>query len=109
MNRAYLALALCLASPLAAQTPAPGNGTIRKEALKADLFFLASDDMQGRLSEEPENRIASLFIRSRFERLGLKPMGPEGSFFQPYVLSKGSLGETNAIELNEASGDGHSS
>ncbi|MGH9391361.1 MAG: M28 family peptidase, partial [Vicinamibacteria bacterium] len=72
MKEAYLALALCLASELAAQTPAPGNDTIRKEALKADLFFLASDELRGRLTEYPENRIASLFIRSRFERLGLK-------------------------------------
>ena len=104
MNRAYLALVLCLSSPLAAQTPAPGNDTIRKEALKADLFFLASDEMQGRLTEDPENRIAALFIRSRFERLGLKPMGPEESFFQPYLLSKASLGETNAIELEATSG-----
>jgi len=104
MNRAYLALVLCLASPLAAQTPAPGNDTIRKEGLKADLFFLASDEMRGRLSEDPENRIAALFIRSRFERLGLKPLAPEGSFFQPYVVSKASLAEPNALELEAASG-----
>jgi len=102
MNRAYLAVVLCLASPLGAQTPAPGNDIIRKDALKADLFFLASDEMQGRLTEDPENRIAALFIRSRFERLGLKPMGPEESFFQPYVLSKPSLGETNEIDVCHA-------
>ncbi len=102
MNRAHIALVLCLASPLAAQTPAPGNDSIRKDALKADLFFLASDELRGRLSEEPENRIAALFIRSRFERLGLRPMGPEGSFFQPYVLSKASLAEGNAIEISSS-------
>ncbi len=104
MKQAYVALALCLGSELAAQTPAPGNDIIRKDALKADLFFLASDELRGRLTEDPENRIASLFIRSRFERLGLKPMGPEESFFQPYVLSKPSLGETNAVELKSTSG-----
>jgi len=104
MNQAYIALMLCLASPLVAQTPAPGNDSIRKDALKADLFFLASDEMRGRLTEDPENRLAALFVRSRFERLGLKPMGPEASFFQPYVLSKASLGETNEVELKAASG-----
>ena len=90
MNRPCFALALFLASPLAAQTAAPGKDVIRKESLKADLFFLASDELKGRLTEYPENRIAALFIRSRFERLGLKPMGPEESYFQPYVLSKAS-------------------
>jgi hypothetical protein len=104
MTRAHLALVLCLASPLAAQTKAPGNDSIRRDALKADLFFLASDELRGRLTEYPENHIAALFIRSRFERLGLKPMGPEASFFQPYVLSKASLGDTNAVELKTASG-----
>jgi hypothetical protein len=104
MNRACFALVCFLASPVAAQTAAPGNGAIRKEALRADLFFLASDEMEGRLTEDPGNRIAALFIRSRFERLGLKPMGPEESFFQPYVLSKASLAEPNAVEIETASG-----
>src|SRR5262245_39687654 len=104
MPRASLALVLCLASPVAAQTPAPGNDAIRKESLKADLFFLASDELRGRLTEYPENRIAALFIRSRFERLGLKPMGLEGSFFQSYVLSKASLGEKNSLDVKTSSG-----
>ena len=98
------ALALFLAPELAAQTPAPAADSIRREGLKADLFFLASDELKGRLALDPENRIAALFIRSRFERLGLKPMGPEESFFQPYVLSKASLAEGNAVELRPASG-----
>ncbi len=104
MKRACFAVILCLASPLAAQTAAPGNDAIRKDRLKADLFFLASDELKGRLTEYPENRIAALFIRSRFERLGLKPMGPEESYFQPYVLSKASLGDTNTLEIRTASG-----
>ncbi len=104
MNRVSFALLLCLASDLAAQTVAPGNDLIRKEALKADLFFLASDELRGRLTEDPENRIAALFIRSRFERLGLKPMGLEESFFQSYVLSKASLGESNSLDLRTPSG-----
>jgi hypothetical protein len=99
MNRASLLLLVALASPLAAETAAPGNEAIRKEALKADLFFLASDELRGRLTEDRENRIAALFIRSRFERLGLKPMAPENSFFQTYLLSKASLAEGNSIEI----------
>ena len=104
MNRAFLLLFVALASPLAAETAAPGNEAIRKEALKADLFFLASDELRGRLTEDRENRIAALFIRSRFERLGLKPMAPENSFFQTYVLSKASLGETSSLDLRSPAG-----
>jgi hypothetical protein len=104
MNRLSFALLLSLSSDLAAQSIAPGNDAIRRDALRADLYFLASDELRGRLTEYPENRIAALFIRSRFERLGLKPMGPESSFFQPYVLSKASLGERNSFDLRAPAG-----
>ncbi len=104
MNRVSFALLLGLASELFAQTPAPGQEVIRKEGLKADLFFLASDELRGRLSEYPENRIAALFIRSRFERLGLKPLGLEDSYFQAFVLSRASLGEGSSLDLRAPSG-----
>ncbi|HSF15130.1 MAG TPA: M28 family peptidase [Vicinamibacteria bacterium] len=90
---------LLIASAASAQTAAPGNDTIREDELRADLFFLASDDMRGRLTETPENTLAASFIRARFERLGLKPMGPEGSYYQPFRLMRSVLGETNTLEL----------
>lgn len=99
-----LALASLVATPVVAQTSAPGNDEIRKQALRADLFFLASDAMRGRLTEEPENRIAALYIESRFARAGLEPMGPEKSFFQSYVLSRSMLGGSNALELSKTAG-----
>ena len=72
-------LAVCLAYciPLGAQDVAPRNETILADELRADLFFLSSDEMRGRLTETPENEIMSAFIRARFERLGLDPMGQE--------------------------------
>lgn len=53
MSRGIFAATLLFVSSLGAQTAAPGNDTIRKEALKADLFFLASDEMQGGLRRIP--------------------------------------------------------
>ncbi len=86
-----LAFFVAYSLPLGAQDVAPGNETILADELRADLFFLASDEMQGRLTETPENEITSAFIRSRFERLGLEPMGPEGSFYQSFRLMKAEL------------------
>ncbi len=99
-----LALASFLATRAVAQTSAPGNDEIRKEALRADLFFLASDEMRGRLTEQPENRIAALYIESRFQRAGLEPMGPEKSFFQRYVLSRSKLGGGNTLSVRRSPG-----
>ena len=101
-------LAICLAFclPLGAQDVAPGNGTIVADELRADLFFLASDEMQGRLTETPENEITSAFIRSRFERLGLEPMGPGGSFYQSFRLMKAELANPLENDLDLIRDDG---
>jgi hypothetical protein len=82
---------------------APEIDSIRKEEMRADLFFLAGDDMQGRLTNTPSNRLAGEFIKSRFGRMGLKPAGSQGSFFQPYNLMSSSLGDENVLEI--AGGD----
>ena len=94
-----LIAAVCLAAVVhvAAQQRAPQNESIRQEDLRADLFFLAGDSMRGRLTDTEENRATADFIRSRFERLGLKGAGPNGSYFQPYNLMTATLGDP-AIE-----------
>jgi hypothetical protein len=89
------------------QSRAPQNESIRQEDLRADLFFLAGDSMRGRLTDTEENRAAGDFLRSRFERMGLKPAGPGSSFFQPYNLMVATLGEGNSLEvMGGTAGDG---
>ncbi len=83
---------------IAQQRPAPAIDTIRQADMKADLYFLGSDAMKGRLTNTPENRIASEWIKSRFERLGLAPAIP--GYYQDYNLMTVTLGPTNAFEVN---------
>lgn len=91
---------------LGLQSPgkAPQVDSISKDDLRADLFFLASDAMQGRLTDTPGNEIAMEYVKSRFERMGLKPGGPGGSFFQPYNLMTATLGDGNSLEVIESEG-----
>jgi peptidase M28-like protein/PA domain-containing protein len=91
--------AVLLIPSLAAQNRAPQNESIRQEDLRADLFFLAGDAMRGRLTDTEENRATADYLRSRFERVGLKPAGPNGSYFQPYDLMTATLGEGNALDV----------
>ena len=93
-----------MAHSLLAQERAPQNNSITKEDLKADLFFLASDEMQGRLTGTVGNRLAAEFIKSRLQRLGLKPVGPDGSYFQPYDLMTSTLGQANVLSISGAGG-----
>ena len=99
-----VALAVAVVAPLAARQRAPQNESIRQDGLRADLFFLAGDAMRGRLTDTVENLATADYIRSRFERVGLKPAGPGGSYFQPYNLMTATLGDGNTLEV--AVGDG---
>ena len=55
--------------------------------------------MRGRLTNTPENLVASEWIKSRFERLGLK--SPAQGYFQNYNLVTTSLGEGNAMTVRQ--------
>src|SRR5438128_12440299 len=94
--------------PVAAQQRAPQNDSIRQDDLRADLFFLAGDSMRGRLTDTEENRAAADFIRSRFERMGLKPAAPNGSYFQNYNLMTATLGDGGSNSLDLVMADGAS-
>src|SRR5437870_13754094 len=98
MKRHFLALGAVAASltiPAGAQTKAPQNDSITKEDLRADLFFLAGDSMRGRLTDTEENRAAADFIRSRFERMALKPAAQDSSYFETYNLMTATLADGN--------------
>jgi hypothetical protein len=94
--------ALLLGQMSHAQERAPQNESIRKEDLKADLYFLAHDLTRGRLVGTPEVELAAEFIKSRFERLGLTPGGSDGSYFHNFNLVTMSQGAGNALEIIES-------
>ena len=100
MKRSALIVAVLLSTTLVAQTgKAPGNDSITQSNLRADLFFVAGDAMRGRLTDTNENRATADYIRSRFERAGLKPVANGNSYFQNYNLMTATLGTGNAVSV----------
>ena len=99
------ALVLCAIAAIEAQQPAraPLIESITQADLRADLFFLAGDAMRGRLTDTNENRVTVDYIRSRFERAGLKPVA-NGGYLHNYNLMTATLGEGNRLEF--AAGNG---
>jgi hypothetical protein len=76
------------ASLLCAQPPArlaAGYDTLKPATLKADLTFLSSDALDGRLSLQPGSEVAIQWIASEFAKAGLKPAAGD-SFLQPVPL-----------------------
>src|SRR5438270_7258431 len=82
------------------QNRAPAIETIRKDELRADLFFLASDAMRGRLTASPEYAIAAEWIAARYARLGLQPVAPDGSFFHRFDLVLSRLAGGNRLVIS---------
>ena len=67
----------------AAQQPAD---LITARSLRAHMFFLAADEMAGRNATSPEGRIAANYVAAHFMRLGLKPAGDNGTYFQNFDM-----------------------
>jgi hypothetical protein len=103
---AILFLAVAVATPLAQSSRAPQIESIASAKMRADLFFLASDAMQGRLTDTRENALAGDWIVSRFERAGLKPGGNGGGFDYRYNLMAASLAAGNAMSMGSPTNGG---
>ena len=95
MRRIATAIVFAATVGIAAQQRAPEIESITVRDMKADLTFLASDSMAGRLTDTPQNAMAADGIASRFERMGLKPIGDSGTYYLKYTLATATLGEGN--------------
>jgi len=60
--------------------------TIRPEAIRADMRFLADDLLEGRATGTRGHEIAAKFMAAEFEAMGLEPAGDNGTYFQSVPL-----------------------
>src|SRR6266581_752287 len=104
-----LALALLLALPTTfaqrkAVAPKPtttatliaarGVDTITAAQFKSYLYFIASDEMEGRDTPSRGLDTTAKFIAMNLERWGFKPAGDDGTFFQRITLRREALDVT---------------
>jgi len=91
-----LLLVAALVLPLAV-TPAhaqqhPGSAdTITAEQLRDYLFFIASDEMEGRRAPSRGLDLTAKFLALNLSRFGAKPAGDDGSFLQMIELERSRL------------------
>ena len=109
---AIVTLAACGASSLGAQArpgnerpvwpdegprhwaPRPTVDDITADDLRTRLYLIADDSMRGRRIGEPGNHATTEYIAAEFKRLGLKPAGEGGGYFQ--ALPFGTMGVDGA-------------
>jgi hypothetical protein len=110
---AFLALVLyILSAPLVSAPPAASPpltpeeeavlSAISPDSLRANLSFLASDDLKGRFTPSPELDIAAGFIASRFRSAGLEPLGDQ-DYFQVAHMVRRTAGTASAIVIRAGS------
>jgi hypothetical protein len=66
--------------------------------LRADLEFLASDELLGRATPSPGFDKAAAYIVERLKKAGLKPAGDDGTFLQHYEMRESTV-DTGALYL----------
>lgn len=89
--------------PLQAQAPAPPPvpaplprawAAIREADLKRDLFAMAAPEMRGREGGTIDELRASMWVAEQYARLGLTPMGENGSWFQWFTIVRTRVSPT---------------
>lgn len=79
---------------LACSTPETLQKNLHKDSYKiieSNLYFLASDELEGREAASPGERIAGQFIASQLKQYGVKPFGDDGTYFQSFELQKSEV------------------
>ncbi len=62
--------------------------TITVDELKEHLTILASDEMEGRETGQPGQKLAAAYLAGQFEALGLPAIGTDGSYYQPINFAR---------------------
>jgi hypothetical protein len=101
------AVLLLYAQPATSQSAKRPADLIQLAGLKADIYFLSSDDMAGRNSGSLEDHIATDYIAAEFLRLGLEPAGDHGTFFQNLDIQTGDLDRQHTTLTSTIAGVEH--
>ena len=71
------------------KAPADAEVTVDIDALRADVVYLASPELDGRVPGSAGDEAARAYVAARFEDLGLEAYGDTEGYAQPFVDSEG--------------------
>jgi hypothetical protein len=79
----------------------PAISAITEADLKRDLYVLGGDAMRGRRAGTLDELRASGWIAEQLHKIGVEPMGQDGSYFQWFHLRRTRLGSGSIIRLGD--------
>ena len=84
---------------------ATATGATTSERMMSHIRYLASDELEGRLTGSPGAEKAAQYIGEQFARRNLLPLGDEASYFQEFSFVSGMrLGSGNSLEVSWGNG-----
>jgi hypothetical protein len=93
---------------LAAQAPEParnvGYAQVSQDEMKEWLNYLASDELQGRQVFTEGYGRASQFIAGLLKSWNVKPLGVNGTYFQPVTLKGYRVTRNSSVTISNANG-----
>src|SRR5215813_9174974 len=95
----WIVCALSLAGAGASNLPLPSTAateSINVRDLRKHLEFLASDELGGRYTISPSNRIAARYLATQLESYGYRGAAHDGSFFQKVPLGYRNVDATKS-------------
>ena len=96
--RLFAAACLLIAAPAVAQTPAADPHMAGR--IRADVEFLASDNLEGRDTGSRGYNIAADYVASQFRAIGLEPAGEKGGWFQQVPFRRASYEQQPQMVLS---------
>src|SRR4051812_39045172 len=81
-------------------TPQPTAAAITPADLKTRLYIFSDDSMQGRQFGRIGNMKGTNYIASELKRLGVKPMGDNGTYFQNLQITVRHFTDKSNLSVN---------
>jgi Zn-dependent M28 family amino/carboxypeptidase len=81
-----------------------GYKAISASDLNAHLSFIASPELEGRETTFRGQKVAARYIASVFQRIGLKPIGDSGSYFQRFKVEATKISDKSTITVSTKQG-----
>ena len=81
-----------------------GYRAISASDLNARLSFIASPELEGRETTFRGQKVAARYIASEFQRIGLKPMGDSGTYFQHFKVEARKISDKSTVTVNTKQG-----
>ncbi|WP_299443045.1 M28 family peptidase [uncultured Aquimarina sp.] len=77
------------------------KSTVSKSEIEGHIYFLASDELKGRQTGSPENKIAAQYLGNMLRGYGVKPVADTNNYFQKVTLNTTSPFENAVLKIGD--------